>query len=395
MDPTFAVADGLRDSTRLPCPPAMPTSAVPMMERSTSRARAKTLCASASSPLLQLMLVALTLLLAGPARADVAVMVPPHAEQMASSELLDQAMEELTRLLKLQAFDVISAGQAGAAAEAEQQRGIFPRNYDPLYCLTPECALEYRKLFDATFAVQLMIAVRAQRAASVTVVLTESPKAYFDGVAPVEGRDIRSAVRAAFESAREKQEEGAGPWLTVSGTPEGAMVYVDGAEYGKLPFTKRHIESGVHKFEVRHDDYMVESRTLNIAGKFDHVELVHVALKPLDEPQAHGSAGHRRRHVQRSPWDWALGSAVAAAGAVHLGAGIYQKRKAGDCAERASDGVCTESYASSHGTRENLLIGLGAAGVAAGALVVGLGPIGHLQVRAGADHALLQLKGRF
>jgi hypothetical protein len=215
------------------------------------------------------------------ARADVAVMVPPHAEQLASPELLDQALEELMRLLRVQGFNPISSGQAGPAAEGEQQRGGFPLSYDPLHCLTPECANEYRKLFDGAFAVQLSIASRGLRASSVSVVLTESPKAFFSATAPIEGRDIRAAVRAAFEATRDKQEEGAGPWLTVTGTPAGAMVYVDGAEYGRLPFSKRHVDAGAHRFEVRSEEYIPEVRTLNVAGKVDHVETVPVALKPL------------------------------------------------------------------------------------------------------------------
>jgi hypothetical protein len=338
-------------------------------------------------------LAALVLALLGSGRsalADVSVMVPPHAEQLASAELLEQAIEELTRLLKVHGFDVISAGQAGPAAEAEQQRGVFPQGYDPLYCLTPECANEYRKLFDATFAVQLTIFSRGVRASSVSVVLTESPKAFFSGTAPVEGRDIRAAVRAAFELAREKQEEGAGPWLTVQGSPEGAMVYVDGAEYGQLPFTKRHVEAGPHRFEARAEGYLPETRTLNIAGRVDHVELVTVALDPT-LAVSRSDPTSRRRPVQRSVWDYVLGGGIAAAGAVHLVSGVYQKTRAGDCVE---DAQCSERY-QSHPRRENLLIGLGATGVALGAVVIGLGPIGQLQLRAGADHARLQLQGSF
>ena len=129
--------------------------------------------------MLSLPVLGLILGFSRPVRADVAVMVPPHIDQLASNDLLEQATEELTRLLKLQGFDVISAGQAGPAAEAEQAREVFPKAYDPLYCLSPECAHEYRKLFDATFAVQLVISSRAARPSSVSVVLTENPKAYF------------------------------------------------------------------------------------------------------------------------------------------------------------------------------------------------------------------------
>ena len=376
-DPTFAVRGGLGNSAGWPFPQRS--------QRMTYRPTA-------------LFVVALIALFwsgawAGcpVARADVAVMVPPHAEQLASPELLDQALEELMRLLRVQGFNPVSSGQAGPAAEGEQQRGGFPLSYDPLHCLTPECANEYRKLFDGAFAVQLSIASRGLRASSVSVVLTENPKAFFSASSPIEGRDIRAAVRAAFEAARAKQEEGAGPWLTVTGTPAGAMVYVDGAEYGRLPFTKRHVDAGAHRFEVRSDAYITEIRTLNVAGKVDHIETVPVALKPL-APAAGKHAGSQRGARRRSAWDWVLGGTIAAAGAVHLAAGIIQKDKAGDCVDDSSP--CDEHY-EDNDKREKLLIGVGAAGVALGALVIGLGPIGQLQVSSGSDRALFSLKGRF
>ena len=141
-----------------------------------------------------------------PARADVAVMVPPRSDQDVRADLLEQAVEELTRLLRVQGFDVISTGQAGATAEGEQQRGGFPGNYDPHYCVTPECANEYRRLFDAPFAVQLALPARAS---TVSVVLTEHAHAYFTGTAPIEANDVRAAVRRRIRvRAREAKRRG-------------------------------------------------------------------------------------------------------------------------------------------------------------------------------------------
>ena len=332
------------------------------------------------------------------ASADVAVVVPPHPEQDTTAEVLDQAVEELMRLLKVQGFDVISAGQAGPAAEAEQQRGGFPGDYDPLYCLTIVCADEYRKLFDATFAVQLSVASRFARPSTVSVVLTEGPRAFFAGTAPVEGRDVRAAVRTAFEAARQRQEEGAGPWLTVTGTPKGAIVYVDGSEYGRIPFAKRHLDPGFHRLEVHADGYAVEQRNLEVVAKIDHVENLEVTLTPTPARQPVASARPARRAtwIHRSVWDWAVGGAIAAAGAAHLAAGIYQKARSGECAETASDGRCTQVYGDASGlARENLLIGFGTAGIALGALTIGLGPVGRLQLRSDRDSAYLQLRGEF
>jgi hypothetical protein len=299
-------------------------------------------------------------------------------------------VEELTRLLKVQGFDVISGGQAGATAETEQQRGTFPASYDPLYCLTPECANEFRKIFDATFAVQLTLFSSGPRPANVSVVVTEQAHVFFTGTASVEGRDIRAAVRTAFGIARDKQRDGVGPWLSVTGTPEGASVYIDGNEYGRMPFAKRVIEPGSHQLEIRADGHAPEQRTLEIPAAIDHVEQVEVHLGTSG-----AVAGSSRKRIVRSPWDWAVGGALVLVGAVHLTAGIYQKSVAGDCADR-SDRGCAQFYGDRRGaSRENLLLGFGAAGLAAGALVVGLGQIARLQVRSGVDRASLELTGEF
>lgn len=346
-----------------------------------------------------LVALALWLLTSAPVRADVAVMVPPHADEEVGTRYLDEAVEELTRLLKLKGFDVISAGQAGPAAEAEQQRGAFPKHYDPLYCLTPECSNEYRKLFDATFAVQLSLASRGIRPAAVSVTLTEGPKAFFKGSAPVEGNDIRSAVRLAFEAARTHQEEGAGPWLSVIGTPEGALVYVDNSEYGRVPFTKRHIDPGSHQVEVRADDYRSETRYVDVPARIDHVEVVSVGLES-ENPQVAAPAPERaprpKRRWSSSAWDWGLGGTITGLSTAHLIAGLVQKGREGECASHDELGRCTELYGQGSGaSRANLLIGFGAAGVALGALTIGLGPIGRLQARGTRDSARLELKGAF
>lgn len=355
------------------------------------------LTARAARPcLIALLFTAVTL--PASVRADVAVMVPPQTEQGAGSDIGDKAVDELTRLLKVQGFDVVSAGQAAAAAEAEQQRGAFSRAYDPLYCITPECANEYRKLFDATFAVQLKLSGKGVRASSVSVVLTESPQAFFTGSAPMEGRDARSAVRIAFETARSRQAEGAGPWLTVQGSPEASTVYLDGMEFGRVPFFKRHVEPGSHRIEVRAAGHTAEIREVTIPNEIDHVQRVQVELARVTEAPVAAttsSPSRRARASVRSPWDWVLGGALVAVGATHLGFGIYQKSRDGECAARR-DGRCTELYGDRRGmSRENALIGFGAGVIGVGALVLGVGPLGRLQLRSGTDHASLHWSGEF
>jgi hypothetical protein len=165
-----------------------------------------------------------------------------------------------------------------------------------------------------------------------------------------------------------------------------------------VPFHKRHIDAGEHRIEVRAEGRTTQIRKISVPSKIDHEEKLDVRL-------VHGSGEtvalandipeRSRRRSVRSAWDWALGGVVLGVGAGHLAAGIYQKSKVGDCAEEFA-GRCTSVYGDKSGVaRENLLLGLGAAGVALGATIMVVGPVGRLQVRSGVDHAALHFTGSF
>jgi hypothetical protein len=322
--------------------------------------------------------------MASVAQASPAVIVPPRAEEGIGSDVVERAVTELMRLIRAQGLDAISPGQSGALAESARESGGFPKGMNPNECLSTACASEYRKLFDASFALQLSLFAEGKRPGSVAVVITESPEAYFTGSAEIEGGDIQAAVRVAYLAAREKHLQGAGPWLSVEGSPSGAVVYVDDQEFGRLPIDRRHIAPGVHRVQVRRQGFVTSNLTVEIPEDVGHDERMEVALGAL--------AAQAR--VDRT-WDYVVGGAIAAAGAVHLAMGAYQLRKVGDCAEY-SGGTCEEVYGDTDGVRqEPLLIGLGAAGLAVGGLVMGLAPIGHLRVSAGKETASIALGGVF
>lgn len=325
------------------------------------------------------------------ASAASAVIVPPRLEKGVSAEVGEAAVEELVRLMRANGFDTISPGQAEPAAEDAQRNGAFPAEINVHECLTPECAAEYRKLFDAPFAVQLSLFSEAGNASSVTVVITEKADAYFAGNAPIQARDVRAAVRTAYGAARERYLRGAGPWLGVSGHPEGATVYLDGSEYGRLPVAKRHVEPGMHRIEVREDNFSTFSQTVNIPTQVDHEEEVLVELSPI---AGNAQLADYERNLDRK-WDYVLGGVVAAAGLAHVGIGLYQMAQRGDCAERDA-GVCTARYGDDDGAkRDNLLVGFGAATALIGGGIMWWAPIARLQVRASRDAAYLKVGGTF
>jgi hypothetical protein len=322
------------------------------------------------------------------ARASTAVVVPPTVDVATSPENVEAATAELTRLMRVQGFDVISPGQAEAAAEDAQASGSFARDQSPSDCRSAACATEYRRLFDASFAVQLRLVGSGGKIGGVTITITESPTASFAAMAIVQGGDLKGAIRGAYGTAREKHMRGEGPWLSAAGAPVGAVVYLDGQEYGTVPFERRYVEGGTHRVEVRHDGYISQGFQLEIPNAIDHEERLDVKLASLSATPV------AERPLDRT-WDYVVGAAFMAAGAVHLGMGIHQKSVAGDCVRENADGSCARERGTKTGLRENLLVGLGAGGIALGGIWMWAAPIGRLGMRADRNTASVTLSGGF
>jgi hypothetical protein len=315
-------------------------------------------------------------------------MVPPSVDLATSPDTVDTVTAELARLIRVHGFDVISPGQAAAAAEDAQQNGSFAKEHNPTDCRKPECATEYRRLFDASFAVQLRLLGTGGKVRSVTIVITESPTASFSASAMVHGADLKGAVQNAYTMAREKHVRGEGPWLSAVGTPQGAVVYLDGLEYGSVPFERRYVEGGSHRVEIRHDGFITQGYQLEIPARVDHEERLNVKLAPLHATPL------VERPIDRT-WDYVVGAALMAAGAAHLGVGIYQKSIEGRCLDSYDNGDCRRVRGTDSGLRENLLLGLGAGGIALGSVWMLAAPIGRLGVRADRNTAAVTLSGGF
>ncbi|HEX6242942.1 MAG TPA: PEGA domain-containing protein, partial [Polyangiales bacterium] len=272
--------------------------------------------------------------------------------------------------------------------EDAQQSGSFSRDLNPNDCRSAECATEYRRLFDASFAVQMRLLGTGGKVRGVIITITESPTATFTANTMVEGADVKGAIQAAYSAAREKHLRGEGPWLSAEGSPAGAVVYLDGLEYGTVPFERRYVEGGSHRVDVRKDGYITQGFQVQIPNRIDHEERLQVKLALI------GGAPVVERRIDRT-WDYVLGGLVMAAGGAHLAMGIQQKLKAGDCAEQDEAGECTRVYGSKSGTKENALLGFGAAGVAIGVILIGVAPIGRVRLQADRQSAALTFSGGF
>ena len=104
--------------------------------------------------------------MASVAHASPVVIVPPRADAGVGSDAVERAVSELMRVIRAQGLDPISPGQSGASAEEARDTGSFPKSMNPNECLSVECAIEFRKLFDAGFAVQLSLFAESRSADS-------------------------------------------------------------------------------------------------------------------------------------------------------------------------------------------------------------------------------------
>jgi len=116
-------------------------------------------------------------------------------------------------------------------------------------------------------------------AVSVTVTLLDASGHRFEGVAPVNGENLRDATTRAVLEARAYQLLGPGPWLRVAGSPQGAEVLIDGERVGSLPY-RAAISSGHHELEVRDTSYVHFSQTLDVPDDDSRKLEVKVALDP-------------------------------------------------------------------------------------------------------------------
>lgn len=112
-----------------------------------------------------------------------------------------------------------------------------------------------------------------------TVTLQDAAGHRFEGVAELRDGDVRDATTRAMLEARSYQLLGAGPWLSLVGTPEGAEVLVDGQRVGELPY-RGAAAPGQHEVVVREAGYVKHAQTVSVPDDQSRRVEVKVALEP-------------------------------------------------------------------------------------------------------------------
>jgi hypothetical protein len=361
------------------------------------------------SPFLLAVLLAAVLLPGAPAKADprVAVIIPPAIAPGVPAVVTSRALDTLTRLLENSDdhFSVISYGQAIEMAEADQiDRFERPKGeQDAAQCTSEGCAVWFRRVLNADLAVQLRIANRVDekkrlQPSSVDVLLLEDAEARWTAEEAIQGQHVEDAVTKAFDSALAKRRRGAGPWVTVRGTPEGAQVRLDDEIIGQIPVSRArvHNASNLHVLTVHAKGFDEHRESLDFHGDSSHEEVVNVQLAPAGTAAAATAANNDRA---KKGWikaiDYGVGSVLVVAGAMHIALGARNLRREDDCA-RSVDGICSERYGDQNSVPGSwIAVGAGVGAVLAGAAVAYWTPIWKLSTRTSQRTAMLVAERSF
>lgn len=184
-----------------------------------------------------------------------------------------------------------------------------------------------------------------------TVTLLDSGGHRYEGRVDVRDGDVREATTRALLDARAYQLLGPGPWLRVAGTPEGAVVLVDGEPVGALPH-RGSIAPGRHQLIVREPGYAPWQQTLDVADDETRKLEFDVALEPAQvsaeaaQAQASSSPALARRAAEpaSASRSWliapvaigTLGVALATAVSVRIATGTSE------CVAPDAYGLCAQ-----------------------------------------------------
>lgn len=323
---------------------------------------------------------------------EVAVMVPPRTEAGIGRGMGERAVGVVARALRADGYSVIEPAQAVAIAESVQAEAgkERPEDSDLDQCTTADCAIWYRAVLNAALAVQMTLFTKVGPAArsnvldTVTLVILQRANVQFSGSATVRDGDLETAVLTAYRAAREKQIKGVGPWLTVRGEPAGAQVLLDGEMWGALPH-KDSVSAGIHAVLVQKTGYTKTHESVRVGEKSDAETVVEVRLEPESAAVLAAAGSHGQRRPKRSPWNYIVGGAAFAVGAVYVAGAAVTLSRDGD----VSDG---DRYEAGMGTKFKLLGGL--IGVAAGVTLCVWAPL-RMKVQVDETRAAVEIEQRF
>lgn len=312
----------------------------------------------------------LVLLFAQAAKADVFVIAPPHFAGTDGERVSD----EIVRAIQddLSSEHRVLGPLEGAALLKKEER---------VWCRGGACAERYREAAGAVAAIVVRV-VRVGEgvgpATSFQLGIQPSPGIeYTKGALLADGPIHELAVKALREAFREYRQ-GPGPWLEVTGGPEGASIFVDEREVGTLPRTLA-VPIGSHRIRVEARTFAPMTKVVSFDTATDRkrlefrLEPERLSLTPStglgSTSDVRADSGSRNRSTLWSdPWFY-IGSASAVTGGVLIGLSAPNKIRSGECEERDPAGACDKIRRFGPGSKA--MLGVGVSVATAGLLLTG------------------------
>lgn len=304
-----------------------------------------------------LVLAALLLALPSTLWAQAVVLLPPRGDaQLAQAQA--QAHRVLANALSSQGLRVVPH----AEAQARMPEG------PP--CMTSDCAPGLVAAASADFAAVLAVWAGADGGPGVVFVTLVDPEgARFPGQSKVGAGDLQAATSAALLDARGLQLLGPGPWLRVSGEPDGARVFIDGSYVGAVPY-RATVKPGKHAVKVTAEGYTPLEREIDVPANRSRQVEIGLSLEVLAGDTSQPLAGGAADPAAVGYDDGGAGAEGDAAvlgpvllGAAGLGLSLYatiDMAGAGSCADEDSQGVCLREHRSQGAGGIYLGVGIGA-----------------------------------
>ena len=311
------------------------------------------------------------------ARADVFVIAPPYFTGSDGERVSDEIVRAILKDLGSQ-HRVLGPTEVAALVKAEER----------VWCREGACAERYREAAGAVAAIVVRVGrmgAGSGPATSFQIGIQPSPGVeYTKGALLSEGSAGELAVRALREAFREYRQ-GPGPWLEVTGAPEGATIYVDDREVGTLPRTLA-VSVGSHQIRVEARTFAPMTKLISLQSATEREKLIFrleparvrlqdAAGRPLQEHAGTDATVDRGWRLWKEPLFY--GGAAAVAGGVLIGLGASYKNRDGDCDVQDPAGVCSEFV--SFGGRSKAILGGGISLAAVGVSLLTWGVIEAVQ----------------
>lgn len=315
------------------------------------------------------------------AQADTCVVLPSPSSQ-APVEAREQVQAVVTEQLREHGNIVLSPRDAQLRMAGQPMQD----------CAAIDCAAGVNRYLGTGFAVLTEIAWAGGRVTMINVALIglEDGESV-GGQAEVIAGDVGAAVRAAFQAAWDRWATSQQGYVVVTTTPPGAFVELDGQSLGRSPI-RRLSRAGVHTLHVTLEGHRSVTREITV-DRHEEREITITLREGEGEEVVAGGTRDRvtpPAHTEtREEAHWAnylIGGGLIVAGGLAL---ITPFWTLADSGARVGE----REYVS-FGPISGVLLGLGAAAIIGGTVMMIVGPI-RTTVSVSPTTASLTLSGSF